>query len=248
MGEHPIKKIIVFKIALVAILLFGVFIIPWRFINWGKIELLPASTITVSGEARLEEKSQIATFTAGVTAINDNKETAVSEVNQIIGEVISAVKTFGIAEEDIQTRSLSVHQVQEAFIDDDDEISRVRLGQWRANNTIEITLRDVDKASTLADLLNESGATNVHGPNFSLDDTQDSEVILLEEAINNAREKAEKIAEASGRKLGKIITVTEGSQQSSGIFRGLEMAGGGTPIEPGTETVYQTVTVTFELR
>lgn len=247
MGEHPIKKIIVFKVALVAVLLFGVFIIPWRFVNWGKIELLPASTITVLGEASLEEKSQIATFTVGVTAINDDKETAVSEVNQIIGEIISAVKTFGIAEEDIQTRSLSVHQVQEAFIDDD-EINRVKLGQWRANNTIEITLRDVNKASALADLLNESGATNVYGPNFSLDDTQDSKVILLEEAINNAREKAEKIAEASGRKLGKIITVTEGSQQSSGIFRGLEMADGGTPIEPGTETVYQTATVTFELR
>ena len=246
MGKHSIKKIIIIKVTLVAILLLGAFAIPWRFINWGKIEILPASTITVMGEAHLEEKSQIATFTAGVTAINDDKATAVSEVNEAIGEIINAIKAFGIAEEDIQTRSLSVHQVQEAFIDD--EISRVKLGQWRANNTIEITLRDIDKASALADLLNESGATNVHGPNFSLDDTQDSEVILLEEAINNAREKAEIIAEASGRTLGKIVTVNEGSQQSSGIFRGLEMASGGAPIEPGTETVYKTATVTFELR
>ena len=246
MKRHPIKKIIVFKLALVAIFLVGVFTIPWRLINWGKIEILPASTITVSGEAHLEEKSQIATFTAGVTAINDDKETAVSEVNQTIDEIINTVKAFGIAEEDIQTRNLSVNQTQEAFIED--ERRKVELGQWRANNTIEITLRDVDKASALADLLGESGATNVYGPNFSLDDTQDSEVVLLEEAIDNAREKADTIAKSSGRKLGKIVTVSEGSQQSSGIFKSLPEAGGGTPIEPGTETVYKTVTVTFELR
>ncbi|MBU0572285.1 SIMPL domain-containing protein [Patescibacteria group bacterium] len=245
MRKHPVKKIIVFKVALMAILLVGVFLIPWRFVNWGKLEILPASTITVSGEASLEEMSQIASFTAGVTAINDDKETAVDEVNQVIGDVISAVKSFGIAEEDIQTRSLSVHQIQEPFIED--EARRVELGQWSANNTIEVTLRDVDKASALADLLNESGATSVQGPNFSLDDTQESEVVLLEEAINNAREKAEKIAESSGRKLGKIVTVSEG-QQTSGIFKGLEMDTGIAPIEPGTETVYKTVTVTFELR
>jgi hypothetical protein len=246
MRKNITKKIIISKLILVAILLVGVFIIPWRFVNWGKIEILPASTITVSGEARLEEKSQIATFTAGVTAINDNKETAVSEVNQTISEVIDAVKAFGIVDEDIQTSSLSVHQIQESFIED--EARRVELGQWRANNTIEVTLRDVDKASALASLLSESGATSVHGPNFSLDDTQESEVILLEEAIDNAREKAERIAESSGRNLGKIVTVSEGAQQASGIFKGLEMTGGGTPIEPGTETVYKTVTVTFELR
>lgn len=245
MEKYPIRKIIVFKLALVAILLVGIFTIPWRLINWGRIEILPASTITVLGEAHLEEKSQIATFTAGVTAINDDKETAVGEVNQKISEIISAAKAFGIEEENIQTSSLSVHQIQESFIEG--ETRRVGLGQWRANNTIEITLRDVDKASALADLLSESGATSVHGPNFSLDDTQDSEVILLEEAINNAREKAEKVAKSSGRKLGKIVTVSEGTQQASGIFKGLEMVGN-APIEPGTETVYKTVTVTFELR
>jgi len=243
MKGHPAKKIIVLKLVLVMALLLGVF---GKYVNWGKIELLPASTITVSGEARLEEKSQIASFTAGVTSISDDKDTAVNEVNKTIGDIIIAVKKFGIAEEDIQTSSLSVNQMQESLTEE--ETRRVQLGQWRANNTIEITLRDVDKASALAGLLSESGATSVQGPNFSLDDTQESEVALLEEAIDNAREKAKTIAESSGRKLGKIVTVSEGAQQASGIFRGLEMTGGGTPIEPGTETVYKTVTVTFQLR
>jgi len=246
MGIKKLKKRITTSVLLLVTILIGVFVIPWKYVNWGKIEILPASTITVSGEATLEEKSQIATFTAGVTAINDDKEIAVSEVNQAMTNIAETVKTFGIAEEDIQTSSLSVYQAKESYIED--ETRKIQLGQWRANNTIEITLRDIDRASALADLLSESGATNVYGPNFSLDDTQDLEVILLEEAINNAREKAEKIAVSSDRKLGKIVTVSEGAQQTSGIFRGLPEAGGGTPVEPGTETVYKTVTVTFELR
>ncbi len=242
MKGHPAKKFIFIKFVVVTVLLLVVF---GKYVNWGKIELSPASTITVSGDAKLEEKSQIASFSAGVTAINDDKETAVNEVNQKVGEIISDVKDFGIAEEDIQTSTLSVSQTQESLIQG--ETRRVRLGQWRANNTIEIKLRDVDKASSLADLLSESGATNIYGPNFSLDDTQDSEVLLLEKAIDNAREKADKIAKSSGRKLGKIVTVSEGSQ-SGGVFRGLEMSDGGAPVEPGTETVYKTVTVMFELR
>lgn len=246
MGIKKLKKRITTSVLLLATILIGVFVIPWKYVNWGKIEILPASTITVSGEATLEEKSQIATFTAGVTVINDDKEIAVSEVNQAMTDIAEIVKTFGVAEEDIQTRNLSVYQTQELFIEK--EARKALLGQWRANNTIEITLRDVNRASAFADLLNESEATNVYGPNFSLDDTQDLEVVLLEEAINNAREKAEKIAVSSDRKLGKIVTVSEGAQQTSGIFGGLPEAGGDTPIEPGTETVYKTVTVTFELR
>ena len=247
MDKKILKKTLAPSVVLVIVLLIGVFVIPWKFVNWGKLEFLPASTITVSGEARLEEKSQIASFTAGVTSINDDKEVAVKEVNKVITDITSSVKAFGIAEGDIQTQNLSVHQMQETF---DGEIERrMGLGQWSVNNTIGITLRDVDKASALANLLSEGGATSVHGPNFSLDDTQESEVILLEEAINNAREKAEKIAKSSDRKLGKIVTVSEGPQQTNGIFKsfGLESSVS-SPVEPGTETVYKTVTVMFELR
>lgn len=233
-------------VVLGTILLLGAFFIPWSRVNWGKLELSPASTITVTGEAHIQERSQIATFTAGVSVVNDDKQTAVDEVNQKIETLINSVKDFGIPDKDIQTQRLSVYQIEEPYLEGG--VRRVREGQWRANNTIEITLRDVDKASELADLLTESGATDVQGPSFSLEDTQEAEVELLEEAINNAREKADKIAQSSSRKLGKIVTVSEGAQQPSEIFRALEAGGGGTPIEPGTETVYKTVTVTFELK
>lgn len=228
------------------ILLAGAFLIPWDKVNWGRISLMPGKTITVVGEAETREKSQIATFTAGVSAVNDNKDTAIDEVNKKIATIIEAVKSFGIKSEDIKTQNLSIYQQEETYYEEGRQ--KTRPGQWRVNNSIEIILRDVDRASALADLLVKSGATNVHGPSFSLDESQQEEGKLLEEAIKDAREKAEIIARSSGGELGKMLSVSEGYQQPSVFRLGLEGGGGGTPIEPGTETVSKVVTVVFELK
>lgn len=239
--KNPLFHTIVFALVLVGVLFLAAYFLPWQRVNWGKLSFLPASTVTVTGQAKKEESSQIARFTAGVTVNNDNKEEAISEVNEKVGEIIQAVKDFGISEEDIQTQNVSISKREDTFV------IREEIGEWRASNSIEIVLRDVDKASDLADLLMSSGATNVSGPRFSLDDTQAAEVSLLEQAIDNAREKAESIAQSSDRILGKIISVSEGASQPIRTFGTLELAPGGAPIEPGTETVAKTVTVVFEL-
>lgn len=245
------KKFLSF-IAIIVFLTALCLLIPWEHVNWGKISILPASTITVTGEAKQDLTSQIANFSAGVTATNKDKQTAIDEVNTQMTKIIQAVKDFGIDQKDIQTQQVSVYQTK-----DNIEImiypSRPSAKDvWQASNSISITLRDITKASALADLLQASGATNVSGPNYSLDDTTQAQADLLAKAIANAREKADKIATASQRKLGEVITVSEGSSGYPGPL----FAGGGmmaeksvpTPVEPGTETVYKSVTVTFELK
>ncbi len=228
------------------ILLASVYFIPWDQINWGKISIIPGKTITVLGEAQTQQKSQIATFSAGVSAVNDNKDVAIEEVNKKIEAIIKTVKEFGIKSEDIKTQNLSVYQQEETYYEEGRQKSRP--GQWRVNNSITITLREVDRASALADLLVKSGATNVSGPNFSLEEGQQKEEELLKEAIEDARKKAETIATSSGGKLGKILSVSEGYQQPTVLRMALEGGGGGSPVEPGTETVSKVVTVVFELK
>ncbi len=236
-------------IVILALLLGAAFALPWHMVKWGKIELLPASSITVSGEAQTQTDSQIASFTAGVSEINDNRDTAVKNVNDKVTALIQAVKDFGIPESDIKTQNLSIYQMEEPITIDGRQ--RTQAGQWRVSNDVLVTLRDVNRASELADLLSGSGATNVYGPNFALDDTQDAQVGLLEQAIQNAREKAQAIAAGSNKKLGDILNVQEGVVSGAQPFYNARMemgGGGGAPIEPGSQTVSKTVTVTFELR
>ncbi len=231
----------------VVLLVSACFFLPWSKIRWGKMELSPARTITVVGEAEGQQKSQIAQFTAGVNAVGDNKEELISEVNKKIETLISSVKKFGIAEKDIKTQNLSVYQGEETYYDSEGR-QKSRPSQWRVSNSLNIILREVTRASDLADLLGKSGANNVYGPNFSADDTQNMETGLLEQAVLNAQEKAVLAARAAGGNLGKIISITEGAVSSTGIFRMMEGGGGGgTPIEPGSSSVRKSATVVFEI-
>lgn len=222
----------------------------WKNINWGSLQLSPAYTITVTGEAKTQIKNQLASFSAGVSTVNDNKDTAVSEVNKKTQEIIDAAKTFGIPTEDIQTQNLSIYQNDEYYYDDQGK-QKSRPGQWRVSNNIEIKLRKVDRASELADLLTGSGATNVYGPNLTIDDTGEADRDLLDKAILDAREKAGRMAQSAGKRLGDTISITEGAtSQPFPMFalRGDTGGGGGAPVESGTGTVAKFVTVTFELK
>lgn len=232
----------------------GVFILVLSYfpilknLKWGKVEYLPANVITVSGEAKTQQKNQVANFTAGVSATNDSKETAVSEVNKKIQELIDSIKVFGIPQNDVKTQNLSIYQNEESYYEGG--VQKYRPGQWRVSNSIDIKLKNINRTSELADLLSKSGATQVYGPNFALDDTGDTEKGLLEEAINDAREKAKILASASGKSLGEVLSVSEGgSSPIYPVYTAGQIGGGGAPpVEPGTGTVYKSVTVSFELK
>lgn len=227
------------------IVILGLRTMDWRNVNWGKVQLSQAETITVTGEAKGQQKSELARFTATVKKINDDKQTAVNEVNQHMETLIKQIKAFGISESDIKTQTINIYQQEEQYYEGDRR--KTRPGQWRVSNTLEITLRDTSQTSQLTDLLAKSGATNVYGPNFYVDETTSLEANLMEEAIKNAREKAEKIAQGANKELGEIINVTEEGATKQGPIP-LAGGGGGAATKPGTSTVSKKVTVVFGLK
>ncbi len=223
----------------------------------GKVEFLPAATITVTGEAKKQEMNQIASFYAGVNASNDDKQKAIDEVNTKMTDIVKKVKEFGVEQKDIQTQNVSVsenQQVEMMLYAPTDSKPQQAVLKWSANNSITITLRDISKAQALTDMLHSTGATNVSGPNYSLDTYADKSDDLLADAIADAKTKAEKIANASGRRLGKVITVSESGSpiyypMALDVKRsGTESSNVPTPVEPGSQTVYKSVTVVFELK
>ncbi|HOY61259.1 MAG TPA: SIMPL domain-containing protein [Candidatus Woesebacteria bacterium] len=232
------KKII----GTVVLVLILVWIVPWSRVNWGRIIWQQAEVVTVNGEARSQEKNQLANYSAGVMAQNMDKNAAITEVNTKMEDLIKSVKDFGIKEADIKTQSLSYYQEPKGG---------QNPGQWQVNNTIEIILRDIGRSSDLADLLAKSGANSVYGPNFMMDDTNEAEKGLYDAAIKDAKDKAESIARASGRTLGKILSVSDGAAGSNVIYPMSARdgaGGGGMSVEPGSTTVYKNLTVTFELK
>jgi uncharacterized protein len=225
----------------------AIYMFPWEVIDWGKMSLKQDSLVVVSGTSKEQRRNEIARFTAGASSVNSDRDTAVSEISGVVSKITEAAKTFGIKSEDIKTSNLSIHQEEESYWEEG--VQKRRKGQWRVSNNVEVTLRKVERASELADILTKNGATNVYGPMLSLDDTQKAGDELLSSAIEDAKEKAEIMAEAAGKTLGEVVSVVEGSSPANVYSARLEMGGGGggMPIEPGSSMVSKTVTVSFRL-
>ncbi|KKT68098.1 MAG: hypothetical protein UW64_C0029G0003 [Microgenomates group bacterium GW2011_GWC1_44_37] len=91
----------------------ALYFFPWGDITWGKIVMKNEAMVTVSGYAESDEKNQIAMFSAGVQAFNDDKEMAVNEVNKKMTEIIKLVKGLGVKDDDIKTQQINTYQTQE---------------------------------------------------------------------------------------------------------------------------------------
>lgn len=209
-------------------------------------------TVTVSGYAEGVVENNVASFTARVEAFGDDKEMVVEEVNEGMSDLIELVKDFGIDKDDIQTQSVSVYQREEYLRDDEGWSGEVREGQWRASNSIEVTLREVERASELATLLSEAGAVDMYGPRLMVDSKgrQIAEKELMVEAVEDAREKAEIMAEAADKRLGEVVQLMEsevGGMRLESVMS-LPKAGGGMPIETGSSEISKSVVVVFELK
>src|SRR5258706_12838262 len=194
----------IFFILLTFILLAAaVIFLPIDKVNWGRISILPAATITVTGTSQSDVANETAGFSATVTAVNADKQTAVNEVNTKMAALIKSIKDFGIADADIKTENVSVYQMPVSPVPVPQNGSAQTLiypvppvaggsqgGDWQASNSITITLKDVSKASLLSDLLNQSGATNVYGPNLAVGkNTSATDASLLARAVIDARHK-----------------------------------------------------------
>ncbi len=225
--------------------------LPWNQVNWGKISILPAATITVTGSSQSEVANQIATFNATIVSTNDDKQKAIDDVNTKMTALITSIKAFGVADADIKTQQINAYQQpQPQTLIYPPVPSQAGTGAWYASNTIEVKLRDVAKASGLADIINKSGASNIYGPNLTLDTSTQNASDLLTNAVADAKKNAESIAKASGVTLGRVINVQENgsSYPVYALDAKVSSASPTTPVQPGTSTLAKSVTVTFEIR
>ena len=90
------------------------------------------------------------------------------------------------------------------------------------------------------------GATGVSGPELTRSDAESLYGDVLMAAVANAGDKAKTLAGASGLTLGAVQTVVEGPQGTPPVvFSAGKALDASTPIEPGSQSIEATVTVTY---
>jgi uncharacterized protein YggE len=206
----------------------------------------PPAFISVTGEAHISVPPDMAQIDAGVTSEAKTAREASDANNAAMGKVLLALKGAGIDEKDYQTSRLSL-QAQNSI--PKQGVPSTIIG-YRASNRVTIRLRDVTKVASAIDTLVGAGANDIGGINFTV--SQASKLLddAREQAVADARRKAEIYAKAAGVALGAPISISEGGAAQP-VFRtkmALPMAAAPTPIAQGEETLSITVGMTWAIK
>jgi hypothetical protein len=199
----------------------------------------PAGGITVTGVGTITSVPDEASFTIGVQTQGSTAREALSANSEQMRRVIAAVKAAGVAKDDIKTQDVSVSA---NYADEG------RIDGYSARNSVLVKIRDLDKAGPILDAASNAGANEVYGPTLSRSDEDALQAKALGSAVQDARKKAEALADAAGVRLGRVTSITEGSSGGwQPYYAERALAKDTAPIEPGTQDSQATVTVTFAI-
>jgi len=201
------------------------------------------SGITVTGNAEITARPDIATVTLGVVTEASEAEKAVQENARVANAVVDAVVKAGIAKRDIETSYYSVVPVM-----DYQKVPPVTTG-YRVTNTVRVKVRDLTKVGSLIDTAISAGANNVQGVGFDIEDPSSVRKEALVQALKKAEADAKLIADTLGVKLGRVVSVSEAGPAiikptEYGIARAEATP---TPIIPGQVHVTASVTVVYSI-
>jgi uncharacterized protein len=195
-----------------------------------------AGGITVQGTASVVSVPDRAELSFGVESQGQTAKAALAANAAEMRRVIAAVKASGGTNVKTQSVSLSPRY---------DEQNEVQA--FVATNTVSATIKEIGKAGALIDAAVDAGANQVYGPSLSAGDQGELYRSALQAAVADAQASAQSLASASGLALGRITAIVEGGSSTPQPYAVADkaMAAGSTPIEPGTQQLTATVTVTF---
>jgi uncharacterized protein YggE len=207
-------------------------------------QTMPPAVISVTGEATVSVPPDLAQIDGGVTSEAKTAREATDANNAAMGKVLLALKGAGIDEKDFQTSRLSL-QPQSA----PNRTGPAAIVGYRASNRVTIRLRDVAKVASVIDTLVAAGANDIGGINFMV--SQASKLLdeAREQAIADARRKAEIYAKAAGVTLGAPLSISEEGNAAPVPYR--RMAAGmaaSAPVAQGEETLAVTVSVSWSIK
>lgn len=196
-------------------------------------------SIVVTGNGSVATVPDRAQLSFGVSSDAKTASAALHANAVEMTKLIAAVKGEGIPAADIQTQFVSLSP---RYSQSGEEI----VG-YTASNSIGVTLRNLAKIGGVIDAAVDAGANQVSGPNLVRSDQSALYRQALRAAISNAKAKAQTIARASGLTLRRITDVTESGGPTPVPEVAKASVAPSTPIEPGTQLVEATVTVTFSV-
>jgi uncharacterized protein YggE len=204
--------------------------------------------IVVTGTGEVQGAPDLGVVTLGVEVRDEDLQTALDQVNEIMSDVTDAISDEGIDDEDMQTQAFDVRQEEPR----DPETGELTGDtSFVVSNLLNVHIRDIDQVGEIVGAALDAGANRVVDLNFALEDLAGLRSQARRLAAENARDKAEELAQALGVTAGPPLQIRESAAVSPQIEAFEAEAalgrGGGPVISPGQLSVRAQVSVTFRL-
>lgn len=207
--------------------------------------------LTVTATGTIDAIPDVAKVTFGITHKASTVSAVEDEINETFERIEDALDEFDIEDEDIKTSNYRIYPEY-------DYRSKTRkITGYTGTHQQTITIRDLDDVNEIVDAVTDAGANMINNVNFTIDDSDEWNSRARAEAIKKAKAKAKLIADEADIKLGKILSIDQGTNYPQPYYRDVTLEagfGGGSDeeilpdIEPGSQELRATVTLTYEIK
>jgi uncharacterized protein YggE len=193
-------------------------------------------TVSVTGTGSVDAVPDRAEVSAGVETRAATAKASLTANAAAMQKVIAALRANGGKDVTTQTVSLST-----AFDQNGQPNGFVASNVASAGTSL-------DGAGALIDAAVAAGANTVYGPTLSRSDADALYRQALAKAVDDAKARAEILAKAAGRSLGRVTAIAEsGSAPPVPYAAKAPAAQDSTPVVSGSEETTASVSITFEL-
>ena len=217
------------------------------------------SGIWVTGQATLEIPADIAQVSIGVESREVNVADARQKAAEAMDNVLAAITELGIDGDDVVTSYFNI-QPQTIWVEVSDSLGRhsePRITGYIVNNTVQVTVRNIDVLGTVIDTAAATGGDliRINSIQFTVGDSSVYGEQIRQMAAADALAKADLYARVMGVTLGPLVYLTElGSSvpmaKASPVaieVAAMDIGFARTPISAGDVNLSVTVQVVFAI-
>lgn len=230
--------------------------------------------LVVTGSGKVTAAPDTAVVNIGVETREADPKAAVDRNTQEMTTLVAGLKALGIADADLQTSNFNIRferiephwpvaqsapaaapvtmgkSAPTAAVQPPKPEKPAIEGVFVVTNTLNVTVRELAKLGEVLSSSTAAGANSVWGVDFRIDKPEPLVAQARDKAVADALEKAKRLAEVSGTKLGRLVAIEEsgrGGPMPVGAMFSAREAKASVPIEAGSLEVSADVVVRFAL-
>jgi len=207
----------------------------------------PAQIISVTGSGNKNFTSDLIVWEGQFSTNNTDLKAAFEQVNNDKEIVRSYLVSKGIAESNIIFNSVQTNEERDNQYENGNYVGSIFRG-YRLNQTVQIESQNVELiegiSREITELLNKGVQFNSYQPRYYYTKLADLKIEMISKATEDARIRAESIAENSGSGLGDLISAKMGVFQITGQNSGEDYSWGGSF---NTDSKKKTASITMRL-